>query len=43
LTVGERVAVAPALLLMGVLGLAPQLVLGTVNATVMHLLAGWRF
>jgi NADH-quinone oxidoreductase subunit M len=43
LTLGERVAVAPALLLMALLGLAPQLVLGTVNTTVMHLLAGWRF
>jgi NADH-quinone oxidoreductase subunit M len=43
LTLGERMAVAPALLLMALLGLAPQLVLGTVNATIMHLLAGWRF
>jgi NADH-quinone oxidoreductase subunit M len=43
LTLRERVAVAPALLLMAVLGLAPQPVLSTVNATVMHLLAGWRF
>jgi NADH-quinone oxidoreductase subunit M len=43
LTTGERLAVAPSLILMGVLGLWPQLVLGTVNATVTHLLAGWRF
>jgi NADH-quinone oxidoreductase subunit M len=43
MTQGERLAIAPALALMLVLGLAPQLVLGTVNATVMHLLAGWRF
>jgi len=43
LTTGERLAVAPALLLMLVLGLAPQLILGSINATVMHLLAGWRF
>jgi NADH-quinone oxidoreductase subunit M len=43
LTTGERLAVAPALLLMAVLGLLPQLALGTINATVMHLLAGWRF
>jgi NADH-quinone oxidoreductase subunit M len=42
LTTGERVALAPALVLMAVLGLAPQLALGTINATVMHLLAGWR-
>ena len=43
LTIGERFAVAPALVLMAVLGLMPQLALGTVNATVMHLLAGWKF
>jgi NADH-quinone oxidoreductase subunit M len=43
LTPGERVALAPALILMAALGLMPQLALGTVNATVMHLLAGWRF
>jgi len=43
LTLGERVALAPALILMAVLGLMPQIALGTVNATVMHLLAGWRF
>jgi NADH-quinone oxidoreductase subunit M len=43
LSVSERLAVAPALVLMLVLGLVPQLILGTVNATVMHLLARWRF
>ncbi|MFC5863018.1 NuoM family protein [Acidicapsa dinghuensis] len=43
LSTGERVAVAPILILMAVLGLYPQVVLGTVNATVTHLLAGWRF
>jgi NADH-quinone oxidoreductase subunit M len=43
LTTGERIAVAPALVLMAVLGLVPQVALGTINATVMHLLAGWRF
>ena len=43
LTLGERVALAPALILMAALGLMPQIALGTVNATVMHLLAGWRF
>ena len=43
LTLGEQIAVAPVLALMLVLGLAPQLILATVNPTVMHLLAGWRF
>jgi NADH-quinone oxidoreductase subunit M len=43
LTTGERFAVAPPLVLMAILGLVPQLALGTINATVMHLLAGWRF
>jgi len=43
LTTGERLALAPALALMFVLGLMPQLLLGTVNATMMHLLGGWRF
>lgn len=42
LTVAERFAVAPALILMALLGLAPQLILGTVNGTVTHWLAGWR-
>lgn len=43
LTNGERLAVAPVLVLMLVLGLWPQLILGEVNATVVHLIAGWRF
>jgi NADH-quinone oxidoreductase subunit M len=43
LTTSERIAVAPVLLLMLVLGLMPQLILGEVNATVVHLIAGWRF
>jgi NADH-quinone oxidoreductase subunit M len=43
LTTSERVAVAPVLVLMLVLGLFPQLILGEVNATVVHLIAGWRF
>jgi len=43
LTTGERLAVAPVLVLMLVLGLAPQLVMGSINATVMHLIAGWKF
>jgi NADH-quinone oxidoreductase subunit M len=42
LTPAERFALAPALILMAVLGLVPQLLLGTVNATVMHWLGGWR-
>ena len=43
LTAIERLDFAPVLLLMLALGLVPQIVLGTVNATVMHLMAGWRF
>jgi NADH-quinone oxidoreductase subunit M len=43
MTTGERVLLAPALVLMAVLGLVPQLALGPINTTVMHLLAGWRF
>jgi len=42
LTFGERLAVAPALALTAVLGLWPQLALGAVNATITHLLAGWK-
>ena len=43
MTTGERLAFAPPLILMAVLGLMPQLALGTINATVVNLLAGWRF
>jgi NADH-quinone oxidoreductase subunit M len=43
LTGGERIVLTPVLVLMAVLGLLPQLALRTINATVMHLLAGWRF
>lgn len=43
LSTAERVMVAPALLLMLLLGLVPQLILGTVNPTVVHWIAGWRF
>lgn len=43
LTLTERVAVAPALLLMLILGLAPQIILGVINPTVLHLIDGWRF
>jgi len=43
LTTTERLDFAPVLLLMALLGLLPQLALGTINATMTHLLAGWRF
>jgi len=43
LTVTERISVAPVLVLMLLLGLAPQVVLGAVNATVTQWIAGWRF
>ena len=39
----ERLALAPVIGLMFLLGLVPQLVLATVNPTVMNLLAHWRF
>jgi NADH-quinone oxidoreductase subunit M len=39
----ERMALAPVLILMLVLGILPQLIVNTVNPTVMHLLADWRF
>jgi NADH-quinone oxidoreductase subunit M len=40
---GERMAMVPVIGLMLLLGLLPQLVLGSVNATVVNLLAHWRF
>jgi NADH-quinone oxidoreductase subunit M len=43
LTVGERLAVAPAIALMFVLGLDPQLVLGAINSTVMQMVQQIRF
>jgi NADH-quinone oxidoreductase subunit M len=43
MTSSERLLVAPALILMLVLGLFPQLVLGAVNGLVTHSVAGWRF
>ncbi len=43
LTLTERVAVAPALVLMLLLGLVPQILLGVINPTVLHLIDGWRF
>ena len=39
----ERLALAPVLILMLLLGLVPQLVINTVNPTVQNLLAHWRF
>jgi NADH-quinone oxidoreductase subunit M len=43
LTTTERFAIVPILLLMFILGVDPQLALGTINLTVTHLLAGWKF
>ena len=43
LTTGERLALFPALALMFVLGLDPQLILGTVNQTVVQLVSHLRF
>lgn len=40
---GERLAMAPVIGLMLLLGLLPQLVIDTVNPTVVYLLAHWRF
>ena len=39
----ERLALAPVIGLMFLLGLVPQLITNTVNPTVMNLLAHWRF
>ena len=43
LTVGERIALAPAIGLMFVLGLYPQMVLGVVNSTVIQLVQQIKF
>jgi NADH-quinone oxidoreductase subunit M len=43
LTVGERVALLPAIALMFVLGIYPQLVLGVVNSTVVEMVRQLRF
>jgi NADH-quinone oxidoreductase subunit M len=43
LTTGERLALFPSLALMFVLGLYPQLILGTVNQTVVELVSHLRF
>ncbi|MGC9158173.1 MAG: complex I subunit 4 family protein [Terracidiphilus sp.] len=40
---GERLAMAPVIGLMLLIGLAPQLIVASVNPTVMNLLAQWRF
>jgi NADH-quinone oxidoreductase subunit M len=40
---GERLALAPVIGLMILLGVLPQLILETVNPTVLNLLAHWRF
>jgi NADH-quinone oxidoreductase subunit M len=40
---GERLALAPIIGLMLLLGLVPQLIVETVNPTVINLLAHWRF
>jgi NADH-quinone oxidoreductase subunit M len=39
----ERIALAPVIGLMFLLGLAPQLIVDTINPTVVNLLAHWRF
>jgi NADH-quinone oxidoreductase subunit M len=39
----ERLALAPVIGLMFLLGLVPQLIVGTINPTVINLLAHWRF
>jgi len=40
---GERIALAPVIGLMLLIGLVPQLILSSVNPTVVYLLAHWRF
>ena len=40
---GERMALAPVIGLMFLLGLVPQLIVDTINPTVVNLLAHWRF
>jgi NADH-quinone oxidoreductase subunit M len=36
-------ALAPVIALMFLIGLVPQIILDTINPTVVHLLAHWRF
>jgi NADH-quinone oxidoreductase subunit M len=40
---GERISIAPVIGLMLLIGLVPQLILDSVNPTVINLLAHWRF
>jgi NADH-quinone oxidoreductase subunit M len=40
---GERLALAPVIGLMLLVGILPQLIVNTVNPTVVNLLAHWRF
>ena len=40
---GERMAMAPVIGIMLLVGLLPQIIVGTVNPTVVNLLAHWRF
>jgi NADH-quinone oxidoreductase subunit M len=40
---GERLAMVPVIGLMLIVGLAPQIIVGSVNPTVVNLLAHWRF
>ena len=40
---GERLALAPVIGLMFIIGLVPQLIVGSINPTVINLLAHWRF
>jgi len=40
---GERLAMAPVISLMLIIGLVPQIIVNSVNPTVVNLLAHWRF
>jgi NADH-quinone oxidoreductase subunit M len=40
---GERVALAPVIGLMLLIGVLPGLIVNSVNPTVLHLLSQWRF
>jgi NADH-quinone oxidoreductase subunit M len=40
---GERMSMAPVIVLMFLIGLLPQLIVDTINPTVLNLLAHWRF
>jgi len=43
LTLGERVVVLPALVLMLLLGVYPQIVIGVINSTVVQMVAQLKF